>query len=510
MGTLSFNGSALGTALQSFLTTDDVQPGTEASYELCKTIFLYHPLGAKMVEEPIRIAQSQRRKITVPDGPEEMVVEAFEREWSKLNVDSLIFNLVRIGRIYGVGSIVYGADGVPADKPVDPFDLAKHALFFNVLDPLNTAGSLIFNQDPNAPDFQKPIAVSVQGTTYHRSRTCVFLNESPIYIAYTSSAFGYVGRSVYQRVLYPLKSFVQSMRTDDMVVRKAGVLIAKMKQAGSIINQIMSSIFAAKRQMLVEAETDNVLGISTEESIESLNLQNVDGANTAARRNIIENIATGTPMPAKLLLQESFAEGFGEGTEDAKHIAQFIDDFRIGLKPVYDFFDRIVQHRAWNEEFYKTIQRIAPEYEGIPYKQAFFAWQNSFAAEWPSLITEPDSEKIKVDETKGKNIVSILEVFMPNVSPTAKARLLEWAADNLNENKLLFTTPLVLDWEEIAEFLGEQDEMAKQQQEQAAQGGAGGAEGGPGEPEGTEGLSPPETGKKQPKPPAPQGLQRAA
>ncbi len=504
MATVNLNSSALGAELQNLLTCGDIQPGSDVSYSLCKALFLFHPLGAKMVEEPIRIAQSQRRKITVPDGPEELVVEAFEREWKKLNVDSLIFNLIRIGRIYGVGSIVYGTEGVPADQPIDPFDLADHALFFNVFDPLNTAGSLVLNQDPNSPDYQKPIAVTVQGTTYHRSRTCVFLNEAPVYIAYTSSAFGYVGRSVYQRVLYPMKSFIQSMITDDMVTRKAGVLIAKMKQPGSIINQIMASLYAAKRELLKQAETDNVLGITTDESIESLNLMNVDGANSAARKNIIENIATGTPMPAKLLLQESFAEGFGEGSEDAKHIAQFIDNFRIEVQSIYDFFDRIVQHRAWNRSFYDTVKNVAPEYADVPYRQAFYAWQNSFAAEWPSLITEPDSEKIKVDETKGKNIVSTLEVFLPNVSPTAKAALLEWAADNLNENKLMFTTPLVLDWEEIAEFLAEQDQAAK---DQAAQGGM---PGGGGEPEGTEGLPPQETGGRQPKPPQPQGLQRAA
>lgn len=466
--TVTINGSVLGTPLQEMLMADSVVPGYEPSYQLCKTIYLYHPLGAKMAEVPIQMAQSQKREVTVPDGPEERAVEAFEREWLRLGADRYIFNIGRLARVYGIASVVCGVEGEDPAEPLDLDSVADKPLYFNVYDPLNTAGSMVLNQEPNAPDFQKVRQLSVDGQNYHRSRAMVLLNEQPIYISYTGSAFGYVGRSVYQRALYPLKSFVQSMITDDMVTRKAGVLIAKMKAAGSIVNQMMVNLFALKREMLVQAKTDNVLGISIDESIESLNLQNIDGANGAARKNILENIATATPMPAKLLLQETFAEGFAEGAEDAKYIAQFIDRVRLDLAPVYAWFDRIVQHRAWNREFYKTIQRDYPEeYGDVTYEVAFYRWRNSFVAEWPSLLREPDSEKIKVDEIKLKSVISLIEVFLPNLPPEEKAKVLMWATDNFNDNKLLFSTPLVLDWDVVAEFAAEQQEKAEQSQSQA-------------------------------------------
>ena len=113
-----------------------------------------------------------------------------------------------------------------------------------------------------------------------------------------------------------------------------------------------------------------------------------------ARQNILENIATAADMPAILLKQETFAEGFGEGTEDAKLVAGFIDTFRREIKPVYDFMDAITMHRAWNKEFFAVMQKEFPDaYGKMSYDEAFYEWSSSFAAEWPSLLTEPEFEE---------------------------------------------------------------------------------------------------------------------
>ena len=140
------------------------------------------------------------------------------------------------------------------------------------------------------------------------------------------------------------------MQTDDMVSRKAGVLVAKLKPAGSIVSGLMAKAAGLKRSVIQESKTDNVISISPEEEIESLNLQNIDGAMTAARKNILENIAAADDMPARMLTEETLAQGFGEGSEDAKKEAQYIDRIRQWMQPLYDFFDPIVMYRAWNED----------------------------------------------------------------------------------------------------------------------------------------------------------------
>lgn len=452
MATINVISSNVGTALQQLLMSEEIVPGSEVSYELCKLIYLYHPLGKKMAEMPISIAMSQKRDISIPNSPEEMIREAFDREWEAVGADKHIFNTMRLSRMYGIASVIYGAVGKPPGKPIDPSELAGLDLYFNIVDPLNTAGSLVLNQDPNSPDFQKHAGISISGVPYHPSRSCTIMNEEPIYIAYTTSAYGFVGRSVYQRALFPLKTFIQSMITDDLVTRKAGVIVAKVKQTGSITDRPMLKFLGLKRDFIKEAETGNVISITPEEMIESIDLKNADTGLTLARKNVLENIASASSMPAKMLNNETLAEGFGEGTEDAKAIAEYINGIRQEMQSLYKFFDKIVQYRAWNPAFYETVQTRFPEFKEVKYDTAFFNWSNNFEAVWPSLIQEPESESIKVEDTKLKAIIGMVEVMLPNLDPDNKATLLEWAALNFNEQKLLFKQPLVLDFEALAAY----------------------------------------------------------
>lgn len=463
MSALSLNGANLGNSLQDILMAQDILPGDGPSYQLCKTLYSFHPLGAKLADQPISIAQSQSRRISVPEGPEDRLVEAFEREWKAIGADKHIFNCARLARVYGITTLALLTENVSPADPINFEGLSDASIGVNVFDPLNTAGSLVLNQDPNAIDFQKVIGISVQGQNYHRSRTVTLQNGDPLYIEYTSSAFGYVGQSIYQRALYQMKSFISTMVTDNLVAVKAGVLVAKTKQASSVIDRMMAQVGAIKRAFVKEAQTNNVIQIDVDECIESLDLHNLDGAFGMARKNIIENIASAAATPAKLLLNDTFAEGFGEGSEDAKHVAQYIDRIRIWMDPLYDFFDRVVRYRAWNKEFYATIQKDFPdEYEGKPYTTAFYEWSNSFAAEWPSLLAEPPSELVKVDETKLKAVIEMLKALLPDMDPENRVLLIQWAADNFNALKLLFPNPLVLDYDALLNYnparTGEGDE----------------------------------------------------
>lgn len=453
MADFSIGGSALGNSLTELLLAEDIVPGDQPSYELAKTIWLYHPLGKKIVETPIQLAQSQMREISIPRSPEERVKDAFLREWEELRCDDVIYQLASVARAYGIGSLAINAEEVSPGEPIDPRKLADLHISFSVFDPLNTAGSLVLNQNPLAMDFMKVTGIAVGTVPYHRSRTVTLMNERPVYIAYTTSAFGFVGRSVFQRSLFPLKSFVQTMVTDDLISKKAGVFIAMLSTAGSIINNIMQQAAGLKRLFVQQSTNGNVISIGKDEKIETLNMQNVDKAFGMARQDILENIATGADMPAILLKQETFAEGFGEGSEDAKMVMRFVDRYRREINPVYRFMDRIVQYRAWNEEFFESIQNEFPDYRSMRYEDALYQWMNSYEAIWPSLLTEPDSEKVKTDDVKLKAIIATVEVFGPMMDPENKATLLEWAADNINENKLMFQDPLVLDFDALRDYV---------------------------------------------------------
>lgn len=458
-------------ALMRILMADDIVPGTQPSYETCKEIFLFHPLGAKMAEAPIKMAQSQPRTITVQGAPKE-VVEEFQRVWTELRAESNILNLRRLARVYGVSALVIGCEGTPTEKPIDMIDLWKLPIYFNVFDPLNISGSVIMNQVPNTPGFNQVTRVVASGKTYHRSRYRIAMNEEPIYIAYTDSGFGFTGRSVYQRALFPLKSFIKTMIADDMIATKNGLLVQKLQSPGSVVNKIMQAAAAMKRVLLKAAHIGQVMTIGVDEDVATLNMQNVDGAGTFARGNILKNAATAGDMPAKLLENETMIGGMAEGTEDAKQIAKYIDGVRVDLKPDYDWFDNIVRYRAWmSPAFYKRIQETYPDYQKLTHEAAFTEWCRAFAATWPSFLIEPESENVKFDSVRLEATVAVLQTGLPELSPTNKAMLWQWAADNFGENKRLFAYKLELDMGEQREFYASQQENADNTPEQGGPGG---------------------------------------
>ncbi|VGG43865.1 anti-CBASS protein Acb1 family protein [Klebsiella pneumoniae] len=434
--------------LITLLDSDDIQPGMSAGYQTCKTIYLFHPLGGKMVDRPIKMAMNESRTVHISQayGIEQRLRDAFEREWKALGADKHIANAARISRIYGVSAIAMLVDNQEPSTAVDYRTLYKHNVTFNILDPLNTAGSIVLNQDPNAQDFQKVDGIRVAGKPYHKSRCVVQQNEDPIYLAYNSAAFGFTGRSVYQRALFPLKSFIQTMRTDDMVSVKGGLLVTKIQGPSSVVNNMMQKLSGIKRMMLKRGKTGEVLQIGANDSIESIDLSNLEKPLDSSRNHILENIAAAADMPAIILNSETFAQGFGEGTEDARSVAVYIDNIREWLEPLYDYFIRICQYRAWSIEFFNSLRADFPELKNT-YSLYFSSWINNFEYRWPSSMKEPESEKVKVDEIRFKAIVSMLEVLLPQVNTDDENRslLIEWAQTNANANESLFPQRLDLD-----------------------------------------------------------------
>jgi hypothetical protein len=447
-----FGGPSFTGPLAEFLSAGSILPGEEPGYQLCKTIYVFHPLGAKMVDAPIKMAMSQPREINISLPSEERLIEAFQEQWERDYMDTYIAQLAGTARTYGIATMAMIIEGMDSKSPMPLDKLYDKNIAFSVFDPLNTAGSLVLNQNPNAIDFMKVNDVTVQGQTYSRDRCVVFMNERPIYIEYTTSAFGFVGRSVYQRVVYPLQAFLWCMKTDMMVARKAGLLVAKMKPAGSVIDNAMAILFGQKRALLQAAEVDNVLGITPEEDVESLDLTNLEPAYALARKNILETIAAGDDMPAKILNQETFAEGFGEGTEDAKYVAGYIERLQKWMKPAYAYCDKVTQHRAWNPDFFESIKAKDPEYARMDYNTALKKWQNAFRAKHPSLIREPESELIKVDEARLKAIVEVIEILAPILDPANRITLIQWACDNVNEFQQIIQSTLDLDYDILEQY----------------------------------------------------------
>lgn len=453
MSTIEVSGSSVPNGLMGILGAPDIVPGSPASYELCKQIWALHPLGGKIVEKPISLALGQPRKITVPCAIEEQLVKAFNKEWAKLKATRYIRDLAHVSRAYGVGALVYGTPSIATDVMIPAADLYKIPdLYFNILDPLNTSGSMVTNQNPNAPDFQKQsMEITAAGQPYHKSRSVTLFNGTPIYLDYQGSSYSFSGRSVFLRALFPLKSFIQTMIVNDMVSLKAGLLIAKIKTGGSVVNRVKERISAWKRDILNEGRTGQTLQIDIDESIESIDLTNTAQAMTTARDNIIADCASGSDTPAILLKDESFAKGLASGEQDMYAVVQAIDGIREDLGPAHDFFDVIVMNRAWNPEFYQALQATIPDLKKS-YNEWFQEVCDLMEATWPTLIQEPESETVKRNAEKLKAMVAILTATLAQLDPANKARMMDWFIRTLGDMPEIFASGPDFDPESLSEY----------------------------------------------------------
>ncbi len=461
-GSFGISGGEMPSELMKLLEQEAIDPGSEPGYQACKIIYANHPLGARMVDAPLEMAMSQERQIEIPGAPEDDLKKAFKREWKRIGAigaDNIIFRSMQLSYIYGISTLACNVidksgnpDPTSAILPTDK--LWDMDVYFNIFDPLNTAGSLVLNQDPRAVDFLHPEQVSVGSDVWSNTKTIVLMHEQPIWIKWTNSAFGFVGRSVYQRAFYPLKSFLVSMLADQMVQDKLGLLVYNTKSPGSVINMAARAFKSMQRLAIKGARTNNVVSIGIDEAIASLNMEHVHQAGEYSRNNILKNIATAAGQPASLLNQETLAEGFGEGSEDAKTIARYIDRVRIEMNPAYEFMDGIVQRRAWNPVFYAEMQKKFPErYAGVKYETAFRDWQDAFTAVWPNLLTEPDSEKAKASQAKLDSATKLAQTILSaDPGPETKAEVCGWLADVANDEKEFYSSPLIIDTDTIAAY----------------------------------------------------------
>lgn len=443
----------LSSELCKILESDEIQPGTDVGYELCKLLWQYHPLGGKLVEKPITMAMCKPRLYNVETDPDERVVRQFEKVWKRMNMSERIKNLFFVARCYGAAAIGVGSDGTACRDPLPTFGLQEEDVYINVWDPLNAAGSMVTDQNPNSRYFQQANkTLKISGKQWHHSRTLKIFNGTPIYLEYQNSTFGFTGRSVFQRVLFPMKSYVGTMTANDLVSQKAGVMVAKTAQNGSVISGIMAAAAKAKREIVKIARTGGVINIGKDDDIESLNLQNIDKALNAARDNIISDIASGSDVPAVLIKEEAFSNGFGEGTEDSKAISQYVDGVRETIAPVIEYFEQLVQYIAWTEDFFTSLKSDYPEIITEDYKTTFYQWRLEFTAKWQELVEESPDKHRESDSKVVQQAVAIFSSVSPQVDPGNRAILADWLSNVANSTKTYGDVPLIIDMDTLSNY----------------------------------------------------------
>ncbi|MDI2113060.1 anti-CBASS protein Acb1 family protein [Commensalibacter nepenthis] len=433
------------------------------SYDLCKQLYVYHPLGKRIVDLPIDLTLNKDRILNVKHELSPELLEQFNKKWKELNLTRVIRNLAVTSRLYGIAALFIKADGVEDNKKIpDDKTLNNYKITPLVYDALNIAGSATGNQNIDSVDFLELKDVYRSGTALAKDRSIILSNGDPIYIEYINSAYGYAGRSVFQNCAGLLQSYLDVMEADNTVARKVALIVAKLNQGGSA-TRVQEAANDQKRNLLQEARNDNVLSIGTNEDIDTLNMTNVDNSLDTSRRHIIEDIANAIDLPVILLNGQKFTGGFGEGSEDTKNIGRHIDNKRQWLEPIFDFCDNLVMELAWdfnfidslnskNSSFYDKNLTSFEEKQRL-YKVKFQELKNSFSYSFPSFLTETEAEILDGDVKKINSMKTIFESVYDKVDPQTKSQLICWMMDNFNDLRSVNKVKIDYNPDEIKEFI---------------------------------------------------------
>lgn len=432
------------------------------SYNLCKQLYVYHPLGKRIVDLPIDLTLNKERILNVKHELSPELIDQFNKKWKELNLTRAIRNLAVTSRLYGIAALfikikdIDDSENIPNDKNLNDYTITPL-----VYDALNIAGSATQNQNLESADFLELKEVYRSGQALAKDRSIILSNGDPIYIEYINSAYGFAGRSVFQNCASLLQSYVDVMGADNTVARKAALIIAKMQQSGSPTN-LQGKAFEQKRELILEGINNNILNVGINEDISTLNMTNVDNSIDTARRHIIEDIANAIDLPVVLLNGQKFTAGFGEGSEDTKNIGRHVDSKRQWLEPIFNFCDNLVMDLAWDFNFIDSLNSQNSSFfdKNLPieekkriYKIRFQELKNGFSYSFPSFLTETESEILDGDVKKINSIKTIFDSVYDKVDPQTKSQLICWMMDNFNDLRSVNKVKIDYDPEEIEEFV---------------------------------------------------------
>ena len=423
---------------------NDILNADTMSYSLAQTIRRFHPAGQALVSMPIIKAQANGRDIQIPTAPQ-MAIDAFNDVSMRYGVDNLAADLLAGAKAFGVNSLIIGQYDVETESPLNVSTLSNQA-FFNIVDPLNTAGSNTQNQQPNQRNFLAlPSIVKVQGIGYHSSRCFTLRNpfEPAIYLNFNSAAFSYAPASCYERPLFYLKLFLENDIALSAGNKKVGSFVHKKAfQNTTTIDAANQSIKGFIRQKISDMFNGGVAVIGSEDEITTVDLMHFSESLNATYEAIIDRMALASSdgIPPSMLKGALLSHGLnGNGYHDKAKENECIEKHQKALEAIYAFLDPLMMRIAWNcPDFYKSIQARYPEYKNVSQRAAVQQWMSSYKAEWNSIEKPTDSELAEVNEKKMLQSQQLIQLAQGlQLDEDVLLDLFESHLNNLNDLNIL-------------------------------------------------------------------------
>jgi hypothetical protein len=398
---------------------DDMQ----ISYSDAKTLYLANPMARKLVDKPIEYAMSKRPVVEMPGCPDDLIDEVW-REWDRLELDKVIATAQRNKKIYGASAIAMGIDGIPASYPVTAQVLRSNDVWFNAVDALQMAGN-IFDLDANSRNYGRLKTFRLNGQVYPKGRYHFESNGEMVYLSFEGSNFNFAGRSAFRSIRTPLDAYKATFKAFKRIATLTGVLVHAAENSGANMG-LSQKVRGQNLLSLKGLDQESVISVNQKDTITNLQFDHVEDA-MKARMAIIQDIASGSGVPAQLLLEDSFAEALGSGNEDYRAVIQWLETYQSQeIELWYRWLMPVILTRVCTEKRFSAYAAAEPELSGTLHSEALQQWRDEMKFKWPKLIPQTDEE---LQDSKAKKLESIGIVF-------ANTKDAQWYADEVNALEL--------------------------------------------------------------------------
>lgn len=381
----------------------------DLSYEECRDIYRYWPLGKRIASALPNFAMSAQRKFVVKDAPDEVNSKLAEVA-NELNIDEIVKRCAVYARIYGLASI-YVAHKRDSKQPLSYKDVQQEGFTLNVLDPLSMGGSIQIDNDSLSPTFGKPISVSIRGKAVNPNRICVVYNDIPLFYKFNPSSFAFSGPSIYQNMTLLIRAWNRGIIALQRLATKAAAMVKTTKETANVTGFNIRAV-QQNLEMIRSIENDGIASIRSGDTLEFFALTGVQEVDV-----IIQQINTGLMMalsdtPSGILLDKNLSVGLNDGSEDMKAILMAVDNFRFHvLKPLYLFIDKYLCYKAFTPEFIMSIIEQYPDlYRNKQANTVLTEWMQNYSFEWGELYPQNENEKADTQSKVLDNLLKIKEM----------------------------------------------------------------------------------------------------
>ena len=380
------------------------------SYQECKEIYRFWPLGKRIASALPNFALSAPREIIFKNSPPEVVDEFLKLE-KELNIDRIIRQCCIYSRIYGVSALFAVSRNVKPEEALTARLVWDNGVYFNVLDPLNIAGYYV-NQDATSWSYQRVENIRIRGSAIcARNRATLIFNDLPLYIQFTPSTFSFSGPSVYQNMTGLIKSWNRCVIALERLSTKAASIIVKSNSM-SHASGINYAAIQRNLELIRNMENDGIAGLDDKGEIEFFQLSGVEEIDKITQQINTALMMALSDTPSAILLDKNLSNGLNDGTEDMKAIIMAVDNFRrLVLSPLYDFVDPYVMYSAFNPEFIEKMRKLyKSDYGKLGDLELLNLWRQDFQFEWGNLYPEPEEKVVQTQQAKIDLLLKVKEL----------------------------------------------------------------------------------------------------